>query len=170
MPETDTAASPLMHMMPGSGEVIGVMGEVVRVLLPSSATNSALALVEIDSPPGGGPPALHTHPPMEVFYVLEGEVEFSQMGSDGPESFVAGPGSVVHVPSGVPHNYKNVGTSNSRMLGLFTTPDMEQFFRDMSAAATDGAGNPIVPPDVPKLMAVMAKHEVALLGGPPPQE
>ncbi len=167
MTETTAAEKSLTHVNPGLGDPIGVMGEVVRVLLPSSDTNSALALVEIESPPGGGPPALHTHPPLEVFYVLEGEVEFSQMGPNGPETFIARPGSVVHVPSGAPHNYKNVAASNSRMLGMFTSPDMEQFFRGMSSASTDDAGNPIVPPDVAKLMGVMAKHDVTLLGGPP---
>ena len=83
------------------------------------------------------------------------------------EKFIAGPGSVVYVPGGVPHNYKTVGETNARMLGIFTSASMEYFFRDMAAASTDEQGQPIIPPDVPKLMAVMAKHDVAFVGGPP---
>ncbi len=169
MPETGVAEKSLVHTRPGTGEVVHVLGEELRVMLGASATNARLSLIEINSPPNSGPPAVHTHPPAEAFYVLEGTVEFSQMGADGIESFIAGPGSVVYVPSGAPHNYKNVGETNSRMLGIFSSIAMENFFHDMERATTDDDGNPIFPPDVPKLMGVMAKHDVAFVGGPPGQ-
>ncbi len=169
MPETKPMVNPLVHAQPGNGEVVGVVGEGLRLLLTAGATNSQLILAEIDSPPGGGPPAIHTHPPMEAVYILEGSIEFSWMGPDGVETFVAGPGSAVFVPGGVAHNYKNVGETNARMLGIFNSASMENFFRDMARASTDEQGQPIIPPDVPKLMGVMAKYDVAFVGGPPGQ-
>ncbi len=166
MLETETTTNSLAHVRPGEGDTVNVIGEGLRFLLSPNAMGTEVLLAEIISPPGGGPPAIHTHPPCETFYVLEGTIEFNQMGPDGPESFIAGPGSVVYVPGGATHNYKNVGETPSRMLGIFTSGAVEDFFRDMAAASTDEQGEPIIPPDVPKLMAVMAKHDVAFVGGP----
>lgn len=158
----------LTHVEPGNGEeTFNVLGEQLTVLLSAAQTRPSLALMEIVSPPGGGPPALHAHPPTETFYVLEGTYEFSRTGPGGPETFRASAGSAVHVPSGVPHNYKNIGSVPGRLLAIFTEPAAEEFLRALSAATVDAAGRPVMPPDMAKVGAVMTKYQVAFVGGPP---
>ncbi len=157
----------LVHMAAGNGDTINVLGEELRLLVSAHHTRPALAMMEIVSPPGGGPPALHTHPPMEAFYIIEGTFEFEGSGPDGHGKVRAGAGSTVYVPGGAPHNYKNVGDTPGRMLAVFTEPAPEDFFRALSAATTDAAGKPVFPPDMAKLGAVMADFQVAFVDGPP---
>lgn len=162
-----TRQEEITHVPHGAGEQINMLGEGLRVLLSSSVTQPPFSLMEVSSPPGSGPPALHTHPPMEAFYILEGTYEFTTQRPDGPVSILVNPGDVVYVPGGIPHNYKNVGESTARMLAIFTDPMPEQFFREAAAATTDESGKLVMPPDMAKLGAIMAKHQLAFVGGPP---
>jgi mannose-6-phosphate isomerase-like protein (cupin superfamily) len=115
---------------------------------------------------GGGPPGLHTHPPEEAFFVLEGEYEVGGMGEDGQEFTVrATPGSVFYVPPGAPHNFKNVGATPGRLLIIYTSSAMERFPRELAAVAADA--KPGEPPDPARVMAVLAKHGVAFVGPSP---
>ncbi len=151
-----TEFTTVTHVAAGEGETINVMGELSRIALPAGSGTPSLSIIEITTQPGGGPPALHTHPPMEAFYVLEGEYEFATAGTP----IRARAGSVVYVPSNVPHNYKNVGTAPGRILAIFTQPAAEHFLREMAAASS-------IPPDMGRLGAVMQKYEVAFVGPPP---
>jgi quercetin dioxygenase-like cupin family protein len=119
----------------GSSTLVDVLGERLTWLLPTSATGGAVLLARITSPPGGGPPALHTHPPLESFYVLEGEYEISGVAEEGPFTVRGTAGSAVHIPTGAPHNHENGGSGGS--------------------------------PDPARLLPVLAKHHVELLGPPP---
>lgn len=165
MPETETTQEKIIHVKHGDGERINVLGEGLRVLLSSSDTRPSVSLLEVSSPPGSGPPALHTHPPMEALYVLEGTYQINQLGPNGPEELLVSAGDAVYVPGGVPHNYRNAGESTARMLVIFTDPMPEQFFRDVSAATTDASGKPAMPPEMAKLGPIMARHGLAFVNG-----
>ena len=68
--------------------------------------------VEID--PGHGVPK-HTHPGDEVFYVLEGTLEYLP---EGKPAVTLGPGQSVFIPAGTVHAARNTGSGNS--VGLAT--------------------------------------------------
>jgi mannose-6-phosphate isomerase-like protein (cupin superfamily) len=70
--------------------------------------------------PGSGP-ALHRHPYDEVWILDEGEVTFTA----GDETLTAGPGSIVVVPAGTPHQFKNTGTKPVRMVCIHPRAQME---------------------------------------------
>lgn len=163
MTTPDTGARTVIHIEPEAGEEINVLGELLTFKLESAMTGGAVSLAVITSPPGGGPPALHTHPPLEAFYVLEGEYEMNGMTDDGPFTVWATPGSVIYVPPGAPHNYKNVGSTPGRMLVVFTDPAAEAFQKDLAAASAGG------PPDPATLMPVLQRHAVAFVGPLPDQ-
>jgi quercetin dioxygenase-like cupin family protein len=62
-------------------------------------------------PPGGGNPLLHVHNSYEeMFYVLEGEIEYHL----GREKVRASAGDSVFVPPGTPHKFENVGSSRAK--------------------------------------------------------
>lgn len=113
----------LLHKKSGEGESKLIVDHVVQNKLNAEETNSAYAVAEIIVPPLGGPP-LHKHEPQESFYIIEGVFEFS---SDS-ESFMANKGDFVHVPSNVPHTFKNIGASDGKMLGWLAPTGMEKFF------------------------------------------
>jgi quercetin dioxygenase-like cupin family protein len=163
MTANDTRASSVVHVGPAAGEVVDVLGDVLTFKLPGAATGGSLILGEIVVQPGGGPPGLHTHPPDEAFYVLAGEFEVSGVGADGqPFAERATPGSVIYVPPGAPHTFKNVGATPGRLLAVYTAPTMERAARELAALGADGAL-----PDPAEVMAVLERYEFAFVGSPP---
>ena len=127
-------------------------------------TGGAVVLSVLVVAPGGGPPMLHTHPPLEAFYVLEGEFEVNGLRADGPFAARATPGSAIYVPPGAAHNFKNVGSTTGRLLVVYTAPVLEAFAKDLAAAANSA---PAGRPDPEALMPVLAKHDVEFVGSPP---
>jgi quercetin dioxygenase-like cupin family protein len=73
---------------------------------------SATVFVQLDPDEELG---THTDSAEELLLVLEGTIE-AQVGDD---KAVAKRGEILHVPKMVPHNFKNVGTEKSKVLGFF---------------------------------------------------
>ena len=118
----------LAYVAPGEGEAILVMADLVTVKVRNDKGDNPFALTEVSTPPQGGPPSLHRHLDAETFYVIEGRFRFDTMQGDQPSSVEGGPGTVVHIPSMVWHNYKNVGETSGRMAALLQPGDMIDFF------------------------------------------
>lgn len=109
-------------------------GSLMRIKARAEDTGGALGLVEGSFYEGFGPP-LHVHSREdEAFYVMEGEIRFRR----GEEEFVAGPGTWVWGPRGIPHAFK-VESESARALVLVTPGGLERMFEDggvpVSAAA-----------------------------------
>ena len=133
-----------------------VTGLQVRILLGNEQTNNQFAVAEITAHPGDFVPP-HTHDPEdEMFYVLEGEVEFDVPG--GP--ITAMPGTLVHVPRGVFHGFRNASESDAKVLDLHTPGGFEKFFAE---AGTPWPDLSVAPPpgawvDVPRFIQIANKH------------
>lgn len=112
---------------------LGVVGDVVRIHLDGAATGGAFALVEEITPPGGGPPPHVHHHEDEAFFVVEGDVEFL-LG----DRWVAAPaGTSVFGPRGVPHTFRNAGTTPCRMLVTIAPAGFERFFEEVDRLAVN---------------------------------
>jgi Cupin domain len=103
-------------------------------------------------PEGFSPPRhIHTRED-EVFLVLEGDASFDVDG----RRLLAGPGTSVYMPRGVPHTFR-VESATARMLGIMTPGQFEQLFRKLSVPA--GARTLPEPGTVPfDVQAVMAEQ------------
>ena len=110
---------------PGEGTTVrGPVGGPLTFRARGEQTGGRMTAIENVIPPGEGPP-LHTHANEdETWQVLEGDLRF-RLGDD---LATAPAGSFVFVPRGVPHNFQNVGTSDARILVIFTPSGMERFF------------------------------------------
>jgi len=87
-------------------------GTSIRVLINDvhdGAPVYNMRMIEIE--PGGHSPH-HQHPYEHENYVLEGAGEVFIDGKTSP----IGPGTVILVPPGVPHQYRNTGSSLLRFL------------------------------------------------------
>lgn len=156
----------LITLKADEGRTVLVGGDLVTFKVSSHQTSGEYGLVEVTVPPLSGPPGLHVHPPQETFYVLEGEFEISGLGADGqPYAISATAGAMVHVPKGVPHNYKNVGATTGRLLVLFSPTSMEQFFAELGLPVADKTNPPALdgPPDMDRLMAICHKYQIEFL-------
>ncbi len=89
---------------------LGLGSPTVKV---GGALSGEVGVVEGELPPGGGFQIPHWHEDLdEVFYVLEGEVEFLL----GGEWRAATAGTTVFVPAGTVHAFRNASLRPARQL------------------------------------------------------
>ena len=84
---------------------------------------------------------------------------------DNDRTSEAGPGSLVYVPRGNLHTYKNVGDKPGRLLVNQAPGGLhERFFEELGAEATDKENPPIMegPPDVEKIVAIAARNGIEI--------
>ena len=139
---------------PGEGRVLQVLGEAITVKIAGEQTDGKYAVIEEVSPIESGPP-LHVHRHEdEVFYVLEGKVEFQL----GDQRFSANAGSVAFLPKNIPHTVHNVGSSPSKVLVVIIPARFVKFFEDIDALAK---------PTPEQAMELGKKYDLTFL--PPPK-
>src|SRR5262249_3193745 len=96
-----TPSSAAKVVQDGEGQAQLVLGDHQHVRLTGADTNGVLTLVEENNPAGVGVP-LHTHRHEdELFHVIQGKVKFTIDN----RTFVAGPGTTVWAPRGIPHAF-----------------------------------------------------------------
>ena len=154
-----------VHVPPGEGESLWVVGDTYTFKGVTENTGGALLLFEASIPPQGGPPPHVHHQEDEAYYVLEGTIEVME----GDRIFLAGVGSFVFLPRGTPHKFKNVGTETARMLLMTTPAGLEKFFGEVGQAAQEGGtAPPPGPEEIGRLLAAAPKYGLEIL--PPPEE
>ncbi len=105
-------------------------GDEYSLLATGEDTNGAYFFVEALVPPGGGPPPHIQTREEEGFYVLEGKLVFRA----GSQRVVAGPGTFINVPKGVPHQFQNESEEIARLVFFFVPSGIEEMFEKMAAA------------------------------------
>jgi quercetin dioxygenase-like cupin family protein len=141
------------------GRDLWVMGLHVRTLLGNAETDNQFALAEIVAHPGDFVPP-HTHEVEdEMFYVIEGTVEF-----DLPDGVVtAHAGTFVHIPKQTFHGFRNAGTSDVKMLDFHTPGGFENFFAEVGADWPDRNVKPAdANADVERFVRIATAHGMTL--------
>jgi quercetin dioxygenase-like cupin family protein len=105
----------------------------ITVLVSGSESGGAFSLMELVVQPRGGANALHTDRWVEVFHVLDGEVEWTLERDGSLDSWIARRGETIVVPIGARHRFAGAGERPCRMLTM-GTPEYEQFFRALADA------------------------------------
>ena len=146
---------------PGAGESVWLVGDLIEVKLTSEDTGGAYSMVEVTSPPQGGPPPHIHHDVDETLYVAEGEVEVLLGGG----TTRASAGSLAYVPKGMLHTFKNIGTSPSRVLFIYSPGGFERFFLEAGEHASEGSSPPEGEPDVGRIVEIGQKYGLEI---PPP--
>jgi quercetin dioxygenase-like cupin family protein len=147
------------------GETYQIGPELVTLKVLGTESHGHYLVIEVNTPPGGGPP-LHTHTSDEVFFVVKGEFEFPTLRDGEPYAVRASAGETVHIPGSAPHTYKNVGDSYGTLIGVLSPgDDMEGFFKEGGVLYTDLPAMPglEVEPDFPRMMAAAQKYGLDFL-------
>ncbi len=100
------------HLPEGEGRSLWVLGGLITYKVTAEQTGGAYSLFEAAIQPRGSPLPHVQHQEDECFYVLEGRFEFLA----GHRWIEAGAGSLVYVPRGNLHTFRNVGKSVGRVL------------------------------------------------------
>ena len=107
----------------------GPPGHLVTVKATADVTNGDVAFMEFATEKGKEPPS-HVHAGEdEIFYLLSGELTVDC----GGDSFDAGPGDFVFLPSDVPHSYtiKTDGLVHLLVMTICREQDGRHFGRDI---------------------------------------
>ena len=153
-----------VHVAEGEGKMLWVADELMTFKVSSEDTGGMYALTDSVVPPQGEAP-LHVHyREDEAFWVLEGELEILV----GEETFRASSGSFVHLPKGVRHAYKNVGSAPARFLTLIVPAGLEKYFEEVGKPGTDLVSPPpFEEEDIERLLALAPKYGAEILSPEP---
>ena len=140
---------------PHEGESLTVVGDVLTFKLTAADTGDRFVLGEGFVAPGAGPPP-HLHEREdELFYVLEGRMEFGL----GATRYVLGPGDAAWAPRNVVHAFKNVGDGPLRTIVIALPTNFENFYRECGEPFCIGRESPRATPEsIQKLLATAPKY------------
>lgn len=136
-----TSNQPIELIQPGGGKTFQVGGDFITFKTLSEDAPGELSVIEITAAPQSGP-LLHKHPP-EVFYIVDGEFEF--YGAQPEDIVKATAGDFIHIPSGAPHAYKNVGTTPGKYVlitSMAGTPE-QLWFQKFEYKMSQKLGTPV---------------------------
>ncbi len=108
----------------GGGHTFTMLGTSMRFIATAAGTGRRYAVIEQVTPPGWGPPR-HIHSREdEIFYILEGSYELHV----GDERRTVSAGASAILPRGIPHGFRNVVSTHSRLLCVMTPGGLEEYF------------------------------------------
>lgn len=134
-----------------AGKVLRAFGDEIRVQLGGAETGGQLTVFINTTPPGGGPPPHYHANEDEWFIPQEGRVEFFV---DGQWQEVAS-GSIVYVPRGTVHTFRNIGDGPLKMLTQTSPAGFETFFERCAAEFAKGGR-----PDMERIVEISAEHGI----------
>jgi len=101
-----------LHQLPFEGMSYEFVGE---------KEGAPISAYIVNAKPGQGPP-LHTHPYVEVIFMLEGRATVTL----GNEQREANAGGIVVVPANTPHRFVNSGETVLRQIDIHPSPKLIQ--------------------------------------------
>ena len=148
------------------GRKVLLLGDIRTIKAGGEETGHELTVLEQVVAAGAASP-LHRHPYQEVFYVLEGELEFTGLENDERVTFTVGTGGTVHAAPGAAHGYRNAGREPARFLAITQPAGAEGFFEEVGVWLDD-QGHPPANADEPSseaLREAAARHGIEFLPG-----
>jgi mannose-6-phosphate isomerase-like protein (cupin superfamily) len=138
MPDARTTTRPMIATEADAAS-IHPFGIDMKVLIGGEHTDAKFSAIVAEVKPGEGPPP-HLHRDREeFFYVLEGQY---QLGVAGEES-VIGPGTMVFVPRGTVHTFRNISATNGKLLEWTIPGSNGNYFRAIHDMETNGGFDPV---------------------------
>jgi len=107
-------------------------GTKITIKVSNEDSERRYTIFEMAHPQNTGP-ALHIHPDApEAYYVLEGNYKIRC----GKETYHAGKGDFVFIPSGIEHRYQS-GSDGGKVL-VISPAELENYFKEVANILKDG--------------------------------
>jgi mannose-6-phosphate isomerase-like protein (cupin superfamily) len=155
-----TGLQEFTYVAPETGESLWILGD--QVTFKVDGERQGLTFFVSTIPVGGGPPPHIHHKQEEAHYVLEGTFSFL----NGHEWVEAVTGSVVCIPRGVLHTFRNLGPGTGRLISTSNYPGShERWFRHVGVPITDSSTfrPPETPPDMEDVLASAAREDIHIM-------
>lgn len=142
-----------IFMSPTDGEVVHLFGDQLVHKITGAQTEGRIAIVESSFAPGHGPPAHIHHDEDEIFIIIKGTFQVCS----GSETRLCEPGTIALLPKGLPHTFKNVGTTEGQIITLILPAHFANFFKEVHALPSTEQS------DMQKVTEIAAKYHVEFL-------
>ncbi|MEV0352326.1 cupin domain-containing protein [Nonomuraea sp. NPDC050680] len=142
--------------IPGDGLLIpNLLGKVT-----ADHGSGSIAVMEGTAEPGFGPPLHIHHSSEELFYVLQGQMDFQI----GDQRVSATPGTLVMVPRETVHAPRVVGRERARFLVMFAPAGPDGLFYEIAALAQENGG--VINDNDSRIEALAVKYDTEHVGPP----
>ena len=127
------------------GKHFSVVGDTYKIIISGKQTDGAYAVIDMLIPPNGGP-GPHAHADIqEMFYVVEGEIDFKTEAG----AYTAKQGAFVNIPKGGEvHSFKNTSHKTAHLLCTVIPAGIDDFFEKIGKPVK--AGEFLPPPKMDK--------------------
>jgi quercetin dioxygenase-like cupin family protein len=138
------------------GQRLAIAGGSYGILISGEQTGGSYAVIDMLVPPGGGP-GPHAHKDIqEMFYVVEGEVEFKMEA--GKHKVTSG--AFINIPlGGKAHSFKNTSDKVAHLLCTVVPAGLDDFFKEIGTPVEAGIFLPAQPPDKEALLRLKSIGE-----------
>lgn len=136
-------------VMENQGTHLNVIGDNQTLKLSGKDTNGQFTLIEQNNEPGMGIP-MHVHENEdEIFHVLEGQLEVTV----GDSTSILNPGDLGFLPRNIPHAWRVVGETPSKVLLSIFPAGLEVMFAELSKLEPG-------PPDLERVAEIAANYSI----------
>jgi quercetin dioxygenase-like cupin family protein len=115
-------------------QTLEVFGPSVQFLIAPQSRDETPCVMKGTIPPDVCVP-MHSHPGIEAFYVLSGDVEVLTEEGGKAHWITAGPGDFIEVPSEAKHGFRN-RSKNPVVQLITTTSRLGRFFQEVGRSKT----------------------------------
>lgn len=147
-------------LAPGEGDRWWFLNHVQNIKVAGKQSGNTMTVIEFEGPAGFGPPPHIHHREDEMFYVLEGEVEFWCDGS----AVTYGPGGMTYLPKGLPHRFEVSKKGPARVLQITAPAQFDEFVKEFGEYLGDAPLPKPAEPDLARLVAVCKTYDIDILG------
>lgn len=170
---------PATMLGPGQGRLIA--GGALHATLKVAGGPAALTSTFEIEVPAGYDVGAHVHTRgEEIFYVVRGTVDLlafepvdrsvgdwhNWVSEDGRGYLRGGPGSMMHIPAGVPHAFANTSDQSATLFFQSSPQGHEGYFEELAALLRESGGRP----DSEAVAQVRSRHDIfqltSLVQGP----
>ena len=141
----------------GTNISLDVFGPRVEFFTSPEEADGTYCVMMGTIPPGVAVP-LHSHPDLESFFLISGDVQALSEQAEKLEWRDVGPSEFVHIPANAKHAWRNTSSEPAVML-ITTTGKLGRFFQEIGRPIkTAGLVPPPTPDELQHLMRVSAKY------------
>lgn len=105
-----------------------MMGIELNIKVSKVDSGNKISSIEQTVSPGAGSPPHILHDADKMIYVIDGKF----LLRNGDQNIEGEAGTMVYIPKGVIHNFKNVGTETGKILVTLTPGGHEDFLYELS--------------------------------------
>jgi len=166
---TTIPAGAVVMREPGTGRGTWAMNSLFEHLLEAPPGTGRIGIALVTQPPGLATP-LHRHTrEAEVFYLLDGTMDYRA----GDQDYQLRPGCFLYLPAGLPHAFRIRGDQPARFLAIAEPGGLLHLYDEVGIPATElrlpGPDAQTPETEIPRWLEASPRYGLEVVGPPIPE-